>query len=38
MEKDKERNGRMTSKCEVLRQKKVGFKLSLQWKGKYEDI
>lgn len=37
MKKDKERNGRMTSKCEVLRQKKVGFKLNLQWKGKYED-
>ena len=37
MKKDKERNGRMTRKCEVLRQKKVGFKLNLQWKGKYED-
>ena len=29
MKKDNERNGRMTSKCEVLRQKKVGFKLNL---------
>ena len=29
MKKDKERNVRMTSKCEVLRQKKVGFKLNL---------
>ena len=37
MKKDQERNGRMTSKCEVLRQKKVVFKLNLQWKGKYED-
>lgn len=34
MMKDNEINGRMTSKCEVLRQKKVGFKLNLQWKGK----
>lgn len=37
MKKDKERNGGMTRKCEVLRQKMVGFKLNLQWKGKYED-
>lgn len=37
MKKDKERNGRMTRKCEVLRQKKVGFKLNLQLKGKYKD-
>lgn len=37
MMKDNEINGRMTSKCEVLRQKKVGFKLNLQWKGKYDD-
>lgn len=37
MKKDNEINGRMTSKCEVLRQNKVGFKLNLQWKGKYED-
>ena len=34
MKKDKERNGRMTRKCEVLRQKKVGLKIKPPAKGK----